>query len=634
MKKTCAISILIYLMVLFVLLLTSCEVAYSPFNKGMLFIEEEDGYVVSPMPVSKSIDKIFLKLLTTLDIEIPSEYLGKPIVELTGMSIYPNLRHITIPNSIRSINKHAFDGNKHLQYNEYDNAYYLGNDENPYLVLVKPKSEDITSCIVHKDTKVIAHYAFEDCIYLESVNIPNGLISIGDRAFIKCSWLNEINIPDSVEYLGYEVFNGCDDVEANIYDNACYLGNEDNPYLVLIRARFSDAFSCRIHEDTKFIVSDAFKDTKKLNSIYIPAGVINIKHDTFSECSSLTVYCESDSNVNNWHSNWNECKSHINKTGYCAVVWSSDEIPGTEGIEYTLDSDGMSYVVTGIGTYEGENIIISSSYNGKPVTKIAEKAFYDCPKVRSVRIPDTVTNIGSEAFAFCSLLTELIFSKGLENIENKAFFACLSLEYIDIPYGVAKIDSEAFARCKLLRSAVLPDSLTSISASAFAECESLLYYEHDGLLYLGNAKNHYLVLVKAAKHTRPFSASMHENVKLMAEGALANCSYLTGIVISDSLTNIPQNAFSGCSLLRDVEITDSITSIEAGAFANCAQLVRIVIPDSVERIQAFAFKFSNNYLIIYCEAQSKPNGWHPQWNASYNPFTGEYTCQTRWGYVE
>jgi len=77
---------------------------------------------------------------------------------------------------VTSIGTSAFYGCTSLTYHAYDNALYLGNKSNPYLVLVKAKNTSIASCTIHEDTRVIYRFAFRDCASLTSVTFvnPNG----------------------------------------------------------------------------------------------------------------------------------------------------------------------------------------------------------------------------------------------------------------------------------------------------------------------------------------------------------------------------------------------------------------------------------------------------------------------------
>ena len=129
-----------------------------------------------------------------------------------GMTAFENcsrLTSIVIPDSVISIGNDAFSDCSSLQYNEYGNCLYLGNDTNPYLVLVRAKDSSITSAVVHNNTKVIMNNAFNGCSSLESVNIGNNVISIGCGAFFNCTSLTSIVIPNSVNSIGSSAFRGC-----------------------------------------------------------------------------------------------------------------------------------------------------------------------------------------------------------------------------------------------------------------------------------------------------------------------------------------------------------------------------------------------------------------------------------------
>ena len=111
------------------------------------------------------------------EITVPSTYKGEAV---TGIGEYAfsgcsSLTSITIPDSVMSIGRDAFYGCYNLQYNEYDNAYYLGNDNNPYLVLVEAKLTDITSCTINENTKIVYNSAFFQCSSLTRINY-NGSI--------------------------------------------------------------------------------------------------------------------------------------------------------------------------------------------------------------------------------------------------------------------------------------------------------------------------------------------------------------------------------------------------------------------------------------------------------------------------
>ena len=149
----------------------------------------------------------------------------------------------------------------------------------------------------------------------------------------------------------------------------------------------------------------------------------------------------------------------------------------TQGLEFTLSSDGKNYSVS---NYTGisKDIIIPSIYKNKYVTSIDMFAFKDCYSITSVTIPDSVTTIGAYAFVNCSSLTSITIPHEVNTIAVGAFCGCGSLINITIPNSVTSIGGYAFYECGSLTSIIIPDSVTSIGGYAFYECGSLetVYY--------------------------------------------------------------------------------------------------------------------------------------------------------------
>lgn len=91
----------------------------------------------------------------------------------------------------------------------YDNALYLGSENNLYFALVEAVNQDITGCQINDKTKIICGRAFEGCTALISITIPGSVTSIGNGAFSDCKSLTSITIPDSVTHIAYGAFSTC-----------------------------------------------------------------------------------------------------------------------------------------------------------------------------------------------------------------------------------------------------------------------------------------------------------------------------------------------------------------------------------------------------------------------------------------
>lgn len=177
----------------------------------------------------------------------------------------------------------------------------------------------------------------------------------------------------------------------------------------------------------------------------------------------------------------------------------------THGLVYTPTEDGTAFVVTGMGTAKGTDIVISPTYDGKPVVAIAKSAFVSQKALTSVTLPESVTRIEANAFSGCAALASVTLSEGLTAIGDYAFAGCASLTAItlpatltqmgtgtfsrcaalpaiELPVGVTGIAKYAFLGCKQLASVTIPASVTRIEGSAFSACAALTAIRYGGTL--------------------------------------------------------------------------------------------------------------------------------------------------------
>lgn len=223
------------------------------------------------------------------------------------------LKKVEIPDTVRYVGVDAFLECTKLQYVTDGVGKYLGNKSSPNLVFIKANN-GIGACKLKNGTKIIADGAFKDST-LTAIEMPQGLTSIGQKAFENCKNLENVVIPNSIERVGENAFNGAYNLKRNSYKGGNYLGNSENPCLLLTYVY--EEYNFVTHTKTKIILEDAFKDNENIETVRISQSVTSINSDAFKSCPNVTIYCESLAKPDGWACDWNG-------SGLDNVIWGEN----------------------------------------------------------------------------------------------------------------------------------------------------------------------------------------------------------------------------------------------------------------------------------------------------------------------
>ena len=422
--------------------------------------------------------------------------IGNGIASIGENAFYncKKLTNITISNSVTSIGEEAF-GETTWYNNQPDGVVYVGK----VLYKYKGKMPEGTSINIKEGTLGIADCAFSGCTGLTSVTIPNSVTSIGNDAFYNCSSLTSVTIGNSVTSIGDWAFADCSITSVTIPNSVTSIGK------------------------------NAFNTCKELTNIIIGKNVTTIDEYAFEGCSRLETVINLSNNLT--ISKESEYNGYV---GYYADKVINVPNGSIEGDFVWANIDGVNTLCGYIGNdtvltlpvnYKGENYVIG------------EKAFYNCSRLTSVTIPNSVTNIGDYAFSMCNNLQSVTFSDNskVKSIGKGAFYGCNDINFknINIPASVTTIGYGVFRNCPGLEQITV-------------ESGNNIYDSRDNCnAIIETATNKILCGCKNTK--------IPNNIKKIGAFAFEGCAGngnntgITNISIPESIIDIEDYAFSGCS---------------------------------------------------------------------------------------
>ncbi|MBR5778006.1 MAG: leucine-rich repeat domain-containing protein [Bacteroidales bacterium] len=563
------------------------------------------------------------------------------------------LTTVTIPNSVTSIGFNAFGLVKYIIYNGTatgspwgalsvngyveDNFVYADSTK----TVLKAYIGTSTSVTIPNSVTSIGRSAFEGCTGLTTVTIPNSVTSIGMCAFEGCTGLTTVTIPNSVTSIGrsafglvkHIIYNGTDTgspwgaLSVNGYIEGDFVYADSTK--TVLKAYIGTSTSVTIPNSVTSIGDDAFRDWSSFTSITIGNNVTSIGENAFYNCRGLTTLNFNAINCSDFIAGY---------YGYCPFALSP--------ISTINIGDSVQHIPDFFASYNGS---LTSVTIGNSVTSIGRYAFNYCTGLTSVTIPNSITSIREEAFGACSSLTTLNFNAincdfSFSSHSNHPFIDCRistinigdSVQYIPASFAydfnylvnltignnVSSIGNSAFYSCGGLDSIIIPNSVTSIGNSAFEECRGVTS------ITIGN---NVTSIERYAFWTNKYSGNLTLNFNAIncndfpspiMESEPFKISDITSINIGDSVRYIPAYfAYNRSteSNLSEIIIPNNVISIGGYAFYNCSSITSVSIGNSVTSIGNSAFKNCTSLTTLNFNAINSGDSF---WYEDQDPFSG------------
>ena len=305
---------------------------------------------------------------------------------------------------------------------------------------------EVVSVTVPEGVVSIENRAFANCEQLTAITLPESLTKIGDSAFSYCIALTAIRIPDTVTVLGNRVFDRCISMTtANLPTGLAEMGED-------VFCSCQELRSVTIPEGTTCLGNLAFEWCEQLTSVTLPDSLVKIGDNPFTYSGVTEIIISPDHPVL-----------------YCedAVLFNREE---KALISCLILPDRNRYTIP-----DGTEIV-------------ADYAFAGCQNMYAITVPDSVVSVSAHSFdcnnlhllaispdhPVLAVIDDVIFRKEDKRlIRFPIYRPSADNELYEIPEGIRIIGEYAFDHCYDLKAVVIPDSVTTIEDGAFRECQRM-----------------------------------------------------------------------------------------------------------------------------------------------------------------
>ena len=326
--------------------------------------------------------------------------------------------------------------------------------------------------------------------------------------------------------------------------------------------------------DTVTVIGDsAFENCDNLKNVKISENLKKLGMMAFGNCDALTEI---------------EIPKNITTVAYNEFYNPvRGPFTGSNSLQTVVFEEGMTwlpgYILAGCSGFTTVKI-------PETVTEIGKGAFRDCSRLESITIPDTVTMIGDSAFENCDNLKNVKISENLKKLGMMAFGNCDALTEVKVPKSITTVIYNdfynpvrgPFTGSDSLQTVVFEEGMTWLPAYILSGCSGFTTVKiPETVTEIGGGA--------FSDCSRLESIEIPESVTEIGSHTFSNTK-LESIRVPDTVTDMGDHVFSGCTELKEVTLPNIRQNIVAGMFEGCTSLEKIVLPETVTAIRSDAFE--------------------------------------------
>ena len=496
-------------------------------------------------------------------IEIPESLMGLPVTRIAENAFknFNVLETITIPNSILELGKNAFLGCDSLTFNDIDNAHYLGNESNPYLIFHSLINTEVTEFSFKEgcrfgygELNLTNDYkgAFGN---VETLRIPKSMkyffdgILEGKRSttsFGKSNFKDIYYDGTLDEWVGVE-FTDTSNNETRITFHFTDITSEEN-------------MSITLGNSVKSIGKYAFAGFS-IDTLTLPNSIERIGQYAFK--SGLGVYTPVVTNTN-----------YLGTINEWAHIRFESDTSNPKSIYY-------SYI-----KFNGETV--TEFVSDETMTEILPYTFRSFNDLKTVTLGSTITKVGKYAFSYATSIKTFSFTNSIKLFDESCFSQTFinTINYEGTVSDWLDVELRSSTSNIFSVSGFYPESFSDLDFIGCFKIGDYQFYKHKSINSVSNTSGIESVGMYAFSSSNITSISLPYVVNVY-DHAFSNCASLTNVTLGEFTNYIGKYAFYKTAI-SSFTVPNLVTELREYTFSNCDSLKTFTFGSNVKKIYTHA----------------------------------------------